>query len=512
MTPGQRLYPDTEVRANGAALRYQGDGNLVLYGPPGALWSSERFDAPGYVEMQGDGNLVAYNASGVPYWASDTLAPGAGLYISRHGLKIVAPDGAVAWEVATGWQEPEGDHPDHGSHPDPLVGQLRIEGGAYVDDQGPRIPCFLHAGDLIGHGLIHGVESILPTLDMAARLGYHGLRSWFQLEITTGKWLRGPTEDGWDPRDNPGRFVEILRAGAERQLRWNLAAGGIRGVSNRGEDELFDLVASAIDQIGAEHFAMVVASNEVKDTGDDDDQAASELERVVSRIRVRHPQVLYGLTAYTGTEDDATLRRYTAGWMRQVLLHGYRDGQVHDKIRHYFNNGYEGPGRWGAGNGLVGSHLLWHDEPVGVGRLVSVTQNKHQLGGAEMAMIGCAAAIGRGAWTYFCGPGIVLNSEPWESMPGLAETPAVLRQLPQDLHRFERRGHSGSSQTARIHAVRGDRPNVRGDYAIANDGRYVEVQYGPPDEPKDLPNVRHTSDDRVLVESPWGRCVVGRVS
>ena len=396
---------------------------------------------------------------------------------------------------------------------DPLVGQLRIERGAYVDANGPRLPVFLHAGDLIGHGLMHGVESILPTLDLAARLGYHGLRSWFQLEITTGTWLPGPTTHGWDPRDNPSRFVEILRAGADRGLKWNLAAGGIKGLSNADEDQLFDLVASAIDQVGAEHFAQVVGGNEIRDTGDGDDQEPRELERLVQRVRSRHPGIgLYGLGVFTGTEDEHELKRFTASWMRHVLIHGYRDGQVHDKIRHYFNNGYEGPGRWGAGAGRVGSHLLWHDEPVGVGRLVSATQNKGQLGAAEMQLIAAAAAIGRGAWTFMSGPGVVLGDEPWEAMPGFAETPALLRQLPQDLHRFDVRGHSGPGQPHRMHAVRGDRPNVREDYAIDTaTGRFVAIQYGPPNEPKDLARVRATTDERVLVDSPWGRLVVGRL-
>jgi hypothetical protein len=397
-------------------------------------------------------------------------------------------------------------------HADPLFGQLRIESAAYVDDRGPRIPVCLHAGDLIGHGLLRGLDAVLPTLDLAARYGYHCVRSWFQLKITTGTWLPGPTTHGWDPRDNPGRFVEILQAGAARGLKWNLAAGGIKGLSNADEDQLFDLVASAIDQVGAQHFARIVGGNEIRDTGDSDDQDPRELERLVNRVRSRHPRILYGLAVWTGTEDEGDLRRFTASWMRDVLIHGFRSGQVHDKIRHYFNNGYEGPGRWGRAPGQVGTHQLWHDEPLGVGRLVSASGNVHQLGAAEMQLIAVAAAIGRGSWTFFSGPGVVLGDEPWEAMPGLAETPAILRELPQDLHRWDIRGHAGPGQTHRIHAVRGDRPNVRADYAIDNDtGRFVEIVYGPPNEPKDLPQVRGTTDERVLVESPWGRAVVGRL-
>lgn len=383
-----------------------------------------------------------------------------------------------------------------------LNGQLRISGKQTVDDSGPRVVVGLHVMDLIGHGMARGLDALTPTFEMAARYGYHFLRAGFQLEITTGRWIPGPTENGWDPRDNPQLFKDILRAGIQHGLKWNLPALGIRGLDNQAENEQFDLVADAISEIGPEHFVQVVALNEAQDTGDNDDQEPGELERLINRIRTRHPQILYALTAWTGTEDDTIIRRFTRSWMRHVIMHSYRAGNVADKIRHYFNNGYEGLGR---------THHVWHDEPVGVGRLVSVTDNKHQLGPAEMQLIAVAAAM-RGTWTFMSGPGIVLGDEPWEAMPGLAETPAILRALPQDIQSWDIIGHSGPSQHHRIHAVVSGRPNVREDYVIDSaTGRYVAIQYGPPDQPKDLPSVRPTSEDRVLVESPWGRVTVGRV-
>jgi hypothetical protein len=384
-----------------------------------------------------------------------------------------------------------------------INGRLRLNGRQTVDDSGPRLVSVLHSMDLIGHGLVRGVDAVLPTLDMAARVGYHVIRAGFQLHIPSGTWLPGPTQNGWDIRSNPELFKAILRAGIERGLKWNVVALGIRGLDNNAENEQFDLLASMIRELGPEHFVQVVASNEVRDTGDNDDQEPSELERLINRVRSKVAEIaFYALTAYTGTEDLDIIKRYTTPWMHHVVMHGYRDGQVHDKIRHYFNNGYEGMGR---------THHIWHDEPVGVGRLVSVTANKHQLGPAEMQLIAVAAAM-RGTWTFMSGPGVVLGDEPWEAMPGLAETPAILRELPQDLQTFDIIGHSGPNQHHRIHAVQSNRPNVREDYVIdSRTGRYVAIQYGPPDQPKDLPSVRPTSEDRVLVDSPWGRVTVGRV-
>lgn len=93
LTPGQRLYPDQEMRAagNGAVLRYQSDGNLVLYGPGGAvLWASDTGGAAGRAEMQTDGNFVIYDASDTPVWATDTYAPGGYLTVRDEGFLMLS--------------------------------------------------------------------------------------------------------------------------------------------------------------------------------------------------------------------------------------------------------------------------------------------------------------------------------------------------------------------------------------------------------------------------------------
>jgi hypothetical protein len=75
LTAGQQLTPETEIRsANGVyALRYQSDGNLVIYSPDGPIWSTDTAgQSAGVVEMHGDGNLVIYNAGGEAIWASGT--------------------------------------------------------------------------------------------------------------------------------------------------------------------------------------------------------------------------------------------------------------------------------------------------------------------------------------------------------------------------------------------------------------------------------------------------------
>ncbi|MGD9904734.1 MAG: hypothetical protein AB7U83_14820 [Vicinamibacterales bacterium] len=91
--PGQRLYPDQQIlSADGSvALRYQSDGNLVLYGGGGqVLWDTATWGhSAGRAEMQHDGNFVVYDAADTPVWASDTQASGAYLQVHREGYVMV---------------------------------------------------------------------------------------------------------------------------------------------------------------------------------------------------------------------------------------------------------------------------------------------------------------------------------------------------------------------------------------------------------------------------------------
>ena len=93
LAPRERLYPDTEIHSPSGnyALRYQSDGNLVLYGPNGAVWASGTEGHGGlFCEMQPDGNLVVYFADGSEPWASDTAGlPGAELRVQDDGYIVI---------------------------------------------------------------------------------------------------------------------------------------------------------------------------------------------------------------------------------------------------------------------------------------------------------------------------------------------------------------------------------------------------------------------------------------
>ena len=84
-------------------LAMQTDGNLVWYGPHGALWATGS-NGRGYVAvMQGDGNFVEYDAHSQPLWASDTNGHDGGhLALQNDGnLVVYGPGGKALWASNT---------------------------------------------------------------------------------------------------------------------------------------------------------------------------------------------------------------------------------------------------------------------------------------------------------------------------------------------------------------------------------------------------------------------------
>ena len=83
-------------------LSMQKDGNLVLYGPPGALWSSKTNGTPAnWAVMQKDGNFVVYNGT-TAYWDTKTNQhPGAYLFVQNDGDMVVYQGSTALWSTGT---------------------------------------------------------------------------------------------------------------------------------------------------------------------------------------------------------------------------------------------------------------------------------------------------------------------------------------------------------------------------------------------------------------------------
>jgi cell wall-associated NlpC family hydrolase len=77
----------------------QSDGNLVLYGPRGAVWSSQTAGNAGdHAVLQGDGNLVVYGSSGQALWNSGTAGhSGDRLNITGGAVTIYSAHGGILW-------------------------------------------------------------------------------------------------------------------------------------------------------------------------------------------------------------------------------------------------------------------------------------------------------------------------------------------------------------------------------------------------------------------------------
>lgn len=107
LSPNDVLWPgNSRTSLNGQyTLTYQGDANLVVYGP-GGPWHIAHLN-PGYAglaQMQGDGNFVVYDyTDGIYSYVYDTQTnehDGAYLTIEDDGYLVVwAPDGSYALKV-----------------------------------------------------------------------------------------------------------------------------------------------------------------------------------------------------------------------------------------------------------------------------------------------------------------------------------------------------------------------------------------------------------------------------
>ena len=108
MASWEMLAPEQSVKSGSGAyeLKYQGDGNLVLYRTSNgaALWASNtNGTAAGACIMQPDGNLVIYKPDGAPIWASNTAGRwGSHLSVQNDGNVVIYTSGGQAvWATNT---------------------------------------------------------------------------------------------------------------------------------------------------------------------------------------------------------------------------------------------------------------------------------------------------------------------------------------------------------------------------------------------------------------------------
>lgn len=101
MLPSQRITsPDNRFYL----ILQPGDGNLVFYGPGGALWASNTATGRSTaLAMQADGNLVLRGSTNETLWSTGTNGnTGAVLIVQNDGNLVVKSGATVLWASVTG--------------------------------------------------------------------------------------------------------------------------------------------------------------------------------------------------------------------------------------------------------------------------------------------------------------------------------------------------------------------------------------------------------------------------
>jgi hypothetical protein len=122
LQPGQSLANDTSLWSPNGRFRLtmQKDGNLVAYGPTGAVWATGTNGPGRYLVMQSDGNAVIYAGGQALWWSGTHGLPGSRLVMQDDANVVVyGPSGHPWWSRSTGPIAP-GCYGDYCSGQDPM--------------------------------------------------------------------------------------------------------------------------------------------------------------------------------------------------------------------------------------------------------------------------------------------------------------------------------------------------------------------------------------------------------
>lgn len=105
LAAGATLATNASLVSTNGTYRFtmQGDGNLVLYGPKGALWSTKTTGSKARLTLQTDGNAVVRNGAGAATWNSRTAGTAVKrLLVQDDGdVSLLDASGAVRWNTNT---------------------------------------------------------------------------------------------------------------------------------------------------------------------------------------------------------------------------------------------------------------------------------------------------------------------------------------------------------------------------------------------------------------------------
>ena len=358
----------------------------------------------------------------------------------------------------------------------PLVGRLRIDGTAFVDDQGLVLPLYAHAGDLFSL-FIRDRARALAELDAVARAGYHGVRVWSALGCSPAEPCPERGEDGapsyWrgaeiGPQLTPDYYAQVGRFFAalkERRLRAVWSQGDVQAIGDRRD------FMTRIAGLDAEYGVIdwIDCGNEAWHI---EQITPAALAECVGFYQSAGGRALKTLSSPPG-EEIAELDAFSIDPADAFDVHSFRGGHSWDKRRHISSLTRDGDGERRS---TPRRPLGISSEPPGSGARVSVIDNEDELDDEAIALLALASQIARQAFVWFSGEGVKVDRG-LATAAGFHSVPRAVQLLPPDVMRYDARHHSGSSsRAARVLEAQGD---VRVDGALASDGRFAYTIDGP---------------------------------
>lgn len=382
--------------------------------------------------------------------------------------------GAGAWLVQ--WYG--GEHPWPAPAPSaPAVLRL-VDGIAFADDRGLVLPTYAHGGDLFSV-FVRDRARAERQLDAVAAAGYRGLRVWLTLGCGASTATGCRPGDYWHGRE-VGPDVTADYWPQLEAFRDALLARGLRLVGSQGDilqiRDRRDYMArlAAVDAVS--FLDVIDGQNEAWQNGEPDPRRLAAFvgyyEAAGGRaLKTLTDAPLYGPDAPPPAEQ---FDRWSIPPADLFDVHGFRGGHSWDKRRHYWGYSY-------CGHGCPRLKVGINSEPAGAGARVTAIENQHELDDEALALLALASHLGRQAYVWFSGEGVILDRG-LEGEPGFAAVPRAVARLPQDLYTFVTQTHSEPTSTAsraRVLDADGSR-DLRVDGRLHADGRFAFTIDGPP--------------------------------
>jgi len=434
-------------------------------------------------EDEGKAGYVAFNREGLTAWEKFKLV------VRDNGEKIsfesqcrpgyfikVWGDGRVSLDQPMWENQPS---PDPGGYEtftiDPpfksgvipgksvIQGQLRIDSAGYVDDVGRVLPIGIHIGDLFSK-FVRDRAHAQNLCSQASAAGYPLIHFWMNL---------GTLGDYWSGREcGPGYTDNFWgELGALGDL---LDSYGLKGGYNLGDYKLwsgdhisfFSQLGDHLSQRSMNTAAYVFGGNEAWQTGAD---SVDEIKDALNAFRAHCATVICTTTA-PPSESAEDIAEWCSGDF--YAIHGYRDAEDHDRIRHIFSVPWEGhpPDAYG-----------WQDEPTGPGDGVSVKAshcyNGRDVDANHMCALAVQSLMCNQGFNYFCEDGVKSDGD-ITRWAGFHEVAKVIGFVPVDIMGWPGPLHFGGSQSHnRVFSPLAEN-TLRFDHRLAHDGRIFGIFYG----------------------------------